>query len=151
MANQYGLHRTLSETYGGGGWGCFLTQYGTAGSWEYALGVNFMNQHMSPITIEGFRKYDHPPYFTYHEPWWQDYRYLNLYFARLSAALSSGRQENDILIIEPTTTAWMYDSYYKPDDQTSVIGNSFQSFITKLEKAQVEFDFRVRKFNQRHW
>ena len=140
VANQYGLHRTLSETYGGGGWDLSFTDMKRLGDWEYALGVNFMNQHMSPITIEGFRKYDHPPYFTYHEPWWQDYRYLNLYFARLSAALSSGRQENDILIIEPTTTAWMYDSYYKPDDQTSVIGNSFQSFITKLEKAQVEFD-----------
>ncbi|MFA5814563.1 MAG: glycosyl hydrolase [Bacteroidales bacterium] len=140
VANQYGLNRTLCETYGGGGWDVTFADLKRLGDWEYALGVNMMNQHMSPITIEGYRKYDHPPYFTYHEPWWKHYGHLNRYFGRLSAALSSGKQVNDILVIEPTTSAWMYDSYGKPDPRTQETGNSFQSFITKLEKAQVEYD-----------
>ncbi|MBE0653190.1 MAG: hypothetical protein IH594_05305 [Bacteroidales bacterium] len=140
VANQFGIKRTLSESYGGAGWDLTFTDMKRLGDWEYVLGVNLMNQHMSPITIEGNRKYDHPPYFTYHEPWWQNYSYLNTYFARLSVALSSGKQVNDILVIEPTTTTWMYDSYYKPNKKTSEIGNSFQEFVTKLEKAQVEYD-----------
>jgi hypothetical protein len=145
VANQFGLHRTLSETYGGAGWDLSFADMKRLGDWEYALGVNLMNQHMSPITLEGYRKYDHPPYFTYHEPWWKDYKYLNTYFARLSAALSSGRQVNDILILEPTTTAWMYDSYQKPSERTGEIGNSFQSFVTALEKAQVGYDLGSEK------
>jgi hypothetical protein len=140
VANQFGLKRTLCETYGGGGWDLTFADMKRLGDWEYALGVNLMNQHMSPITQEGCRKYDHPPHFTYHEPWWKDYGQLNRYFARLSAALSSGKQVNDILVIEPTTSAWLYDSYNKPDPHTQEIGNSFQGFVTKLEKAQVEFD-----------
>ncbi len=140
VANQYGLKRTLCETYGGGGWDITFADMKRLGDWEYALGVNLMNQHMSPITLEGYRKYDHPPYFNYHEPWWKDYGPLNRYFGRLSAALSSGKQVNDILVIEPTTSAWMYDSYGKPNQLTQQTGNSFQHFVTKLEKAQVEYD-----------
>jgi hypothetical protein len=140
VANQYGLKRTLCETYGGGGWDVTFADMKRLGDWEYALGVNLMNQHMSPITLEGYRKYDHPPYFNYHEPWWKDYGHLNRYFGRLSAALSAGKQVNDILVIEPTTSSWMYDSYGKADPRTQETGNSFQSFVTKLEKAQVEYD-----------
>jgi hypothetical protein len=55
-------------------------------------------------------------------------------------ALSSGSQENDILILEPTTTAWLYDSYVNRNPKQAEIGQSFQTFITTLEKNQVEYD-----------
>ena len=58
----------------------------------------------------------------------------------MSLALSSGRQINDILILEPTTSCWLYDSYTEPDKKTSEIGQSFQTFVTTLEKSQVEYD-----------
>ncbi|MBL7111762.1 MAG: hypothetical protein ISS19_07470, partial [Bacteroidales bacterium] len=45
VANQVGLHRTLCETYGGGGWDVSFTDMKRLGDWEYALGVNMMNQH----------------------------------------------------------------------------------------------------------
>ena len=78
---------------------------------------------------------------TYHEPWWNDYKYLNDHYARLSLALSSGKQINDILIIEPTTSAWLYDSYAKRNPKvTEKLDRSFQTFVTTLEKNQVEYD-----------
>ena len=110
------------------------------GDWEYALGVNFMNQHLTYFTLAGARKYDYPPTFDYHEPWWNNYKYINDHYARLSLALSAGRQINDILVLEPTTSCWLYDSYVKPNEKTAQIGQSFQSFITTLEKNQVEYD-----------
>lgn len=139
-ANQTGAERKLSETYGGAGWEITFAEMKRNGDWEFALGVNLMNQHLSHFTLAGARKYDYPPTFTYHEPWWQDYKYLNDHYARLSLALSSGRQVNDILILEPTTTSWLYDSYNKPGKQCNEIGQSFQTFITMLEKGQVEYD-----------
>ena len=63
-----------------------------------------MNQHLSHMTIAGARKYDYPPVFTRLSPWWEDYKVLNDYFARLSLVLSQGEQMNDILVLEPTTT-----------------------------------------------
>jgi hypothetical protein len=139
-ANQTGSQRKLSETYGGSGWDLSFTDMKRNGDWEYALGVNLMNQHLTYFTLAGARKYDYPPTFDYHEPWWNNYKYLNDHYARLSLALSSGRQINDILILEPTTSAWMYDSYEKPNRKSEVIGQAFQTFITRLEKNQVEYD-----------
>jgi hypothetical protein len=139
-ANQTGRERKLSETYGGSGWDLSFTDMKRNGDWEYALGVNLMNQHLTYFTMAGARKYDYPPSFDYHEPWWKNYKYINDHYARLSLALSAGRQVNDILVLEPSTTAWMYDSYVKPDARRNEIGQSFQSFVTTLEKAQVEYD-----------
>jgi hypothetical protein len=139
-ANQTGRQRKLSETYGGSGWDLTFTDMKRNGDWEYALGVNLMNQHLTYFSLAGARKYDYPPTFDYHEPWWKNYEYLNTHYARLSLALSSGRQVNDILILEPTTSSWLYDSYTQPDKKSEEIGQTFQTFITKLEKSQVEYD-----------
>jgi hypothetical protein len=139
-ANQAGRSRKLSETYGGSGWDLTFTEMKRNGDWEYALGVNLMNQHLTYFTLAGARKYDYPPSFDYHEPWWNDYKYINDHYARLSLALSSGKQVNEILVLEPTTTSWLYDSYVKRNPKVGVIGQTFQSFVTKLEKAQVEYD-----------
>ncbi|MCD8192946.1 MAG: hypothetical protein LUD74_00020 [Tannerellaceae bacterium] len=139
-ANQLGYVRTLSETYGGGGWDVTFEDLKRLGDWEYVLGVNFMNQHLSHMTIVGARKYDYPPVFTSLSPWWPEYKTQNDYFARLSMLLSQGEQENEILVLEPTTTAWLYYSYVKSHPTTMEIGMNFQQFVTKLEKSQVEHD-----------
>ena len=133
-ANQTGRQRTMSETYGGSGWDLTFTEMKRNGDWEYALGVNLMNQHLTYFSMAGARKYDYPPTFDYHEPWWNDYKYINDHYARLSLALSSGRQVNDILVLEPSTSAWLYDSYARRNYKVGEIGQSFQTFITKLEK-----------------
>lgn len=139
-ANQMGYKRTLSETYGGGGWDVTFKDLKRLGDWEYVLGVNFMNQHLSHQTLTGARKYDYPPVFTYHSPWWNNYKYLNDYFARLSYVLSEGVQKNNIVVIEPNSTLWSYYSHSGSNPKLTEIGKNFQSFVTKLEKSQVEFD-----------
>jgi hypothetical protein len=139
-ANQLGRQRKMSETYGGSGWELTFAEMKRNGDWEYALGVNMMNQHLTYFTLAGARKYDYPPTFDYHEPWWNDYKYINDHYARLSMSLSAGRQINDILVLEPTTSAWLYDSYVTPNKKTPEIGQAFQTFITTLEKNQVEYD-----------
>ena len=140
VANQLDKKRTLSETYGGGGWELSFKDMKRLGDWEFVLGINTLNQHLSFMSIAGARKYDYPQSFSYHEPWWPYYKYLNQYFARLTIALSSGGQFNDILIIEPTTTAWMYYNYDKSNLVFKETGEKFQQFITRLEKSQVEYD-----------
>jgi hypothetical protein len=54
----------------------------------------------------------------------------------LSVALSSGQQVNPILLLEPTTTVWMYQN----DKRIDQIGSQFQSLLMSLERAQVEYD-----------
>jgi hypothetical protein len=141
VANQMGRKRTLSETYGAGGWDMTFFDQKRIGDWEFVLGVNFLNQHLSYMTIKGARKRDHPLSFSYHEPWWPAYRVLGDYFGRLSVALSMGEQKNSLLVLEPTTTAWMYYSPIKKEIvRLESIGQDFQDFVNRLESRQVEYD-----------
>jgi hypothetical protein len=139
-ANQLGKKRTLSETFGAGGWDLTFFDQKRIADWEYALGVNFMVQHLSYVTIKGARKRDHPQSFSYHEPWWPAYRILGDYYGRLSTALSAGNQVNEILVIEPTSTAWMYHAPGGDSDKIKAIGRDFQNFVNRLEEGQVEYD-----------
>lgn len=150
VANQMGCVRTLSETYGGGGWDETFADFKRLGDWEYALGVNFMNQHLCHMTITGARKYDYPPVFTSVSPWWKDYGILNDYFARLSLLLSQGQQLNDWLILEPTTSLWLHYSQVAGGEPLWRIANAFQQFVTRLEKAHVEYDLGCEDIIKRH-
>lgn len=140
VANQMGRNRALSETYGGAGWELTFGDMKRLGDWEYALGVNFMNQHLAHMTLKGRRKGDYPQSFLSHAPYWNDYGILAKYFARLSFALSQGRQINNTLIIEPTTTAWMYYSPTVRNGNIENIKNSFSELIDDMEKLQLEYD-----------
>ncbi|GAB3249676.1 alpha-L-rhamnosidase [Larkinella harenae] len=150
VANQLGKSRTLSETYGGGGWEVTFQDFKRLGDWEYVLGVNYMNQHLSYATIKGARKYDYPPSFSYHEPWWPHYRQLNDYFRRLSLALSAGKQDNRVLVLEPSTTAWMYYRRQGRNPDMDRVGQEFQRFVTALEKEQIEYDLGSENIIENH-
>jgi hypothetical protein len=146
VANQMGCNRTLSEMYGAGGWDLTFDDMRRIGDWSYALGVNTLNEHLSYVTIRGARKRDHPQSFSYHEPWWEAYHVMADHFTRLSVALSSGKQVNRILLIEPTTTCWIYQH----DPKLGQIGSDFQQMINRLERMQVEYDLGSEDVIMRH-
>jgi len=140
VANQLGRARTLSEAYGAGGWDLRFEDMKRIGDWLYVLGINTLDQHLSYVSLRGARKRDHPQSFSYHEPWWDAYHESARYFARLSVALSAGQQVNDVLLIEPTTTAWMYNTGEGTPAELQRLGDSFQSLVVAMESSQVEYD-----------
>lgn len=136
VANQLGRRRTLSETYAGSGHEIRFEEMKRQGDWQYALGLNTLNECLSHVTIRGVRKGNWPRTLSYHNPWWEAYHVLESYFTRLSAALSSGEQINPVLLLEPTTSAWMYQNHKQVDQ----IGDQFQALLSALEREQVEYD-----------
>ncbi|MGA2865718.1 MAG: glycosyl hydrolase [Verrucomicrobiota bacterium] len=147
IANQLGRARTLCEIYGAGGWDLRFEDMKRIGDWLEVLGVNTLNQHLSYVTIRGARKRDYPQSFSYHEPWWEAYHVSAQYFARLSAALSQGEQVNPVLVLEPTTTAWMYQG---AGAKLNELGDSFFKLVMALEAAQVEYDIGCEDVLARH-
>jgi hypothetical protein len=140
VANQMGRRRTLSETYGAAGWELSFYDMKRLGDWAYALGLNYLNPHLAYMTLLGDRKHDFPQSFSYHAPYWEQYRHHADYFSRLSMAFSTGEQINRILLLEPTTSTWMYYSSHLPNEEVRRIGNSFQDLLDKLEAHQVGYD-----------
>ena len=139
-ANQIGQTRTLCESYGGGGWEQTFENFKRYADWQYALGVNYTTQHFSPVSTAGARKYDFPNFFNRYSPWWKNYKLLNDHVARLSLVLSHGEQMNDILVLEPNSTLWLYYTHRYNHPSVMEVAQEFQSFITMLDKSQVEFD-----------
>ncbi len=150
VANQFGYNRTLSETYGGSGWDLTFEDMLRNGNWQYALGVNFLNQHLSYYSILGTRKYDFPQSISYQTSWWDYYDVLAQYFARLSVALAAGDQLNRILVLEPTTSAWMYFSPKKSNQAFDRIGESFENFVDELEEKHIEYDLGCENIIKDH-
>jgi hypothetical protein len=150
VANQLGRQRILCEIYGAGGWDLRFEDMKRIGDWLEVLGVNFLDEHLSYVTLRGARKHDHPQSFSYHEPWWDSYHVMAQYFTRLSAALSQGQQVNHILVIPPTTTAWMYQNDGSQAKKLDEIGNQFFDFLMKLERLQVDYDLGCEDVIARH-
>jgi len=146
LANQFG-RRTLVELYGAGGWDLRFEDMKRIGDWLQVLGVNTLDEHLSYVTLRGARKRDHPQSFSYHEPWWEAYHVSAERFARLSAALCQSEQVNRILVLEPTTTAWMYQGN---EAKLKEIGDAFFNFLMQLEAAQIEYDLGCEDVIARH-
>jgi hypothetical protein len=139
-ANQAGRRRTLSETYGGGGWEMNFETQKRLVDWEVVMGVNFVNQHLSYYSLNGVRKFDYPPSFSYHEPWWEHYKLMGDYIGRISMAMSSGEQINKTLVLQPNTTAWMYFSRKDKNATIENIKNGFKNFVYRMEQQHLEYD-----------
>jgi hypothetical protein len=147
IANQLGAKRTLCELYGAGGWDLRFEDMKRIADWLAVLGVNTMDQHLAYVSMRGARKRDHPQSFSYHEPWWEAYHVSASYLSRLCAALSQGQQLNRILVLEPTTTAWMYQG---EEAKLKEIGDQFFKLVMALEAAQVEYDLGSEDVIARH-
>jgi hypothetical protein len=139
-ANQSGWNRRLSETWGGAGWQISFAELKRLVDWEVVLGVNFVNPHLSYFSMQGVRKFDYPPSFSYQEPWWDDFHTLGDYIGRICLAMSSGEQMNNILILQPNTTAWMYHTTLKDDPRILELSKTFKAFIQELEYEHFEYD-----------
>lgn len=150
LCNQLGRKRHLCEIYGAGGWDLRFEDMKRIGDWLEVLGVNLLDEHLSYVTLRGARKADHPQSFSYHEPWWPDYHVIAQYFTRMSAVMSHGRQVNRILVLEPTTTAWLYQQDSSQAKRLGEIGKEFFDFLVALERAQVEYDLGCEDVIARH-
>jgi hypothetical protein len=104
------------------------------------MGVNFVNQHLSYYSLNGVRKFDYPPSFSYHEPWWEHYKLMGDYIGRISMAMSSGEQINKTLVLQPNTSAWMYFSRKDRNAAINGIRDGFKNFVYRMEQQHLEYD-----------
>lgn len=134
VAHQTGQKRVLSETYGGAMSDISFADQKIMGDWQYALGVNLLNQHLYHYSLRGLRKRDYPPSWGVHQPWAAEYDYLADYFGRLSYALSQGEFAADIAILHPVTVFWV-KGFARQD-----IARSFEDLCKDLTEANWDYD-----------
>ncbi|HDP35111.1 MAG TPA: hypothetical protein ENN29_08395, partial [Candidatus Hydrogenedentes bacterium] len=101
VANQMGRPWVLSEMYGCTGWDFDFKGHKALGDWQAALGVNLRCHHLSWYTMKGEAKRDYPASIFFQSAWWEHYKHVEDYYARLHVVLTRGQCVQDILVVHP--------------------------------------------------
>lgn len=158
-ANQFGKKRAVCELYGAGGWDSTFEDYKRMADWVMVNGVNLITPHLTYATIMGARKHDHPQSFDWRQPWWSELKEFNDYLARACSILCKGRMEQRILLLNPSTTAYLTeagkaDGGMFDDGNLNCIKNpdmtSFLTLSQRLADLQWDFDLGDEYTLERH-
>jgi len=108
LARQLGREWVMCESCGAAGYGYDVAQFKPLEDYLLALGVNLLDPHLTHETLAGMRKYEWPQTLSDHSPWWRWYHRQADHTSRVNALLSSGADRAEVLLLMPTTTAWLY-------------------------------------------
>ncbi|HHV11502.1 MAG TPA: hypothetical protein GXX75_14620 [Clostridiales bacterium] len=135
-AAQMGKKFVISEMFAMAGWDCSPRELKWIAQWQYVNGVNKMCQHLEAYSIRGIRKRDFPPSLFYQQPWWEEYKLFNDYFARLGVLLSEGRDMTEVLLLHPMHSAWiLYDA--RNNEEIKRFGDKFERLSQTLSDLHI--------------
>ncbi|MCK9860345.1 hypothetical protein CFI03_017395 [Paenibacillus sp. ATY16] len=150
-ANQFDRERVLCEAFGAGGWDSSFEDYKRIGDWLFANGINALTPHFTQSSIAGARKRDHPQSFDWRQPWWEEWKTLADYFARLSAVLTEGKTRNRILVLNPTTSSYLFAPKDLESNEEYKLGVEKTRQLTQwLVDRGWDFDFGDETIIERH-
>lgn len=153
-SEQLKKERTFSEVFGCTGQNFSFKGRRWLHNWEAALGVNFVNHHLSLYTMAGTRKRDYPPNFFYQQPWWEDEKHLSDYFGRLSYALTRGKRVIDTLVIHPISSAWAeYDVRSYQEERANPCtkyDKPFEDITNALLEERLDFHYGDESLMEKH-
>jgi len=143
VACQFGRKRTLSEVFGGSGYGISFEDRKRLIDWQLAMGINLFAGHIYSYSLRGFRKRDWPPTLSFQQPWWKYEKVFQDYVARLCFIMSQGKQVVDILVIHPMNSC---RETYNPRkfyfwNEKNWLTNSLLKICNHLIKNQHDFHF----------
>ena len=142
-ADQLDKEKALCEVYGCVGQQVSFFHRKWISDWEAALGINFVNPHLSLYSMRGERKRDYPADLFYQQPWWNDEHGFSNYISRVNRIVSQGKRAVDILVIHPISSIWC--EYSPLHDGASVRGREdiYEKAFSALSKSlmSVKLDF----------
>ena len=139
VSHQLG-RRAFSETYGVAGWDSTLEHYKRMGDWLLVNGIDFIDQHLAFTTIRGARKRDHPQSFSDISAWWPYYRLHADHTARLSYLLAQTEPRNRVLVLEPTTSGFLWARRGGETQELARLRESYDQLNQFLADHQIDFD-----------
>jgi hypothetical protein len=132
--------RAFSETYGAAGWDSTFEHYKRMADWLIVHGVTVIDQHLSFTTIRGARKRDHPQSFSDVAAWWPYYHLHADHTARLCYVMAQGVAPNRLLVLEPTTSGFLWARQDGETKELQQLKESYDALNQFLADHQVDFD-----------
>lgn len=140
--HQYGREGMTSELYGVTNWDFDFRRHKLAGDWQAALGVTVRVHHLTWVTMEGEAKRDYPACIGYQSPWYEEYKMIEDYFARVNTALVRGKPLVRIGVIHPVESYWLkWGSEETTHGDREAMEEKFSSLIKWLLYGTLDFDY----------
>lgn len=147
VAHQTGKTRVLCEIFGTAGHSMSFADQKWMADFHFALGVNFMNQHLTLYSMTGERKRDYPANISWAQPYWPYYRVFNDYAARAAFFTSQGEPATPLLLLHPVGSAWaLLPAYIAGQDRRQAeqpvhqLDERFRELFSALLAHQRDFD-----------
>lgn len=137
VANQLGKAGALCEVFGCAGWDITFEDLLYCWGRLSVLGITKPCFHLSAYSIVGRRKRDYPAFFSYQEPWWQQFPAVTGYIDRLDRLMTEGVREVHTLIIAPTDSV---AAYYAADYENRSVRLSceYRMLLENLLELQLD-------------
>ncbi|KRE40729.1 glycosyl hydrolase [Paenibacillus sp. Soil724D2] len=148
-AHQLGKKMTITESFGCSGWNVSFEDLKRIGEWQFVHGINLMCQHLQGYSLRGLRKRDYPPSLFYQQPWWEDYKGFNDYFARLTMLLSKGTRQPEVLLLHPIRSAWVHQCG-EDSSEIEPYHKAFTQLSRQMCQTFVEHDYGSESIIERH-
>ena len=141
VAIQLGKKQILTETFGCCGYDVTPRELKSIGQTQYFHGVNLMCQHLYPYSMAGRGKTDHPPVFSPHGNWFDDFKIFNTYFDRLGCIVANTEDRYDVAVLHPIRSVWL--NYLRTQDDKSVaeLQSKYDELLQTLRKNGILFHF----------
>ena len=139
-AHQTGKKQLMSESFALCGWNFNFSGMHWLYQQQMATGINFLCPHLSGYTLRGLRKRDYPASLFCHQPWWDDYKVVNDYFARAGRLLAEGEEQIDLLVVHPLSTLHgLFD--VGENDKFKEYIKSFYTLTRELSARHINFHY----------
>ena len=137
--SQLGIKHVLTETFGCAGTNVTPRELRGIAESQFFNGVNLICPHLLPYSFAGQAKHDHPPTFSKHGNWWEQFGTFNEYFNSLAYIVANTKENYDILIIHPMRSVYL--DYIRAQNKASVekLENSFMELLTFLRQHGVQY------------
>lgn len=147
ISRQFNKPWMLSELYGCTGWELPLRQHKTVGDWQALFGINVRCPHLSWYTMEGASKRDYPASISYQSSCWQDYHFVESYFARFGMLLAQGKADCDVLVMNPVESVWglvhigWASWVFSADPEVDAVEDLYAGTFLHLVGEHIDFDY----------
>lgn len=110
-----------------------------------SLGVNHRCVHAFFYNLHGRAKRAYPAQVNYYQPYWDKYKNMTDYVARVSWFISQGKPVRDVMVVHPLETAYMlFDGIKDGVEKNDILDNYDRRYfhlIRALCGAQCQFEF----------
>ncbi|SOY28207.1 hypothetical protein AMURIS_00914 [Acetatifactor muris] len=140
--HQFNAPGMTSEIYGVTNWDFDFRGHKMAGDWQAALGVTCRAHHLTWTSMSGEAKRDYPASIGHQSPWYEEYSYIEDYFARLNTVLTRGKPCVKVAVIHPIESYWLYwGTREHTDEIRREREENFVNLVRWLLLGLIDFDF----------